>query len=753
MEFWWRVVVAVPAHSGLAQTLTYRSEWQLADGALVRVPFGSREVLGIVWGVAEAPLDAGQRSKIKDILSALEGIDALNAVWRQLVEFTARYYQRSLGEVALSALPPQLRELDALQLARRQKQVAKKRAQAATAHAGLADSPDAQTGNTQVHINTNAINSIAASAQQTLAIDQFFNQSTVAGATTQPAILFGSTGSGKTEVYLRCAKKVLANDPNAQVLVMVPEINLTPQLQRRFTQRFGAQPGAVQGATQAAAQGAVHGVTDDSVVVSMHSGMTPAQRLKSWLAAHTGAARIVLGTRLAVLASFSRLRLIIVDEEHDPSYKAQDGARHSARDLAVYRARLESTQNAAPCRVLLGSATPSLETWHAASKGRYQRLDMPQRVGGGAPAALRLVDMRQQPKNTLFAPSLLAAIQERVARGEQSLIFLNRRGYAPVLACGACEWKSACPHCSAYRVFHKIDRTLRCHHCGLTDRVPRACPECGNMDISPVGRGTEKLQEQLTQALGVDTPADLVTGEFTGIRRPDGSPVVIARIDADTTRLKGTLEQQLAMVHSGEVDILVGTQMVAKGHDFRRITLVAAVNPDSALFSSDFRAPERIFSLLMQAAGRAGRDAAMAGAQMWVQTHYPEHPLFGFLKKHDFAGFANHQLKEREQALMPPFSYQALVRAEARTQEVALAFLQAASSGAGDMQAFGHVTLYPPVPMLVQRIANVERAQMLVESSSRAALQSFLSQWQTVLHGAKVRGLIRWAVDVDPLSI
>ena len=378
---------------------------------------------------------------------------------------------------------------------------------------------------------------------------------------------------------------------------------------------------------------------------------------------------------------------------------------------------------------------------------------MPERVGGGAPAALRLVDMRQQPKNTLFAPALLAAIQERVARGEQSLIFLNRRGYAPVLACGACDWKSACPHCSAYRVFHKIDRSLRCHHCGLVDRVPRACPECGNVDISPVGRGTEKLEEQLAQALGIATPADPVTGEFTGIRRPDGSPVVIARIDADTTRLKGALEQQLAMVHSGAVDILVGTQMVAKGHDFRRITLVAAVNPDSALFSSDFRAPERIFSLLMQAAGRAGRDAALAGAQMWVQTHYPDHPLFGFLKQHDFAGFAAHQLKEREQALMPPFSFQALVRAEARTQEVALAFLQAASSGAAGMQAFGHVTIYPPVPMPVQRIANVERAQMLVESSSRTALQSFLAEWLGVLHGSKVRGLIRWAVDVDPLSI
>ena len=777
MECWLSVVVATPAHSGVAQSLTYRSEQQLAYGSLVRVPFGSREVLGIVWGSADAPADAAQRAKTKDILSALDGIDPLNAVWRQLLEFTARYYQRSLGEVALSALPPQLRELDAVQLARRQTRAAKKLAQLATASDVSASALAIGSGAVAISSTSHATNLVAASAQQTMAIEQFFSQSAGKTASPLPALLFGSTGSGKTEVYLRCAEKVLQSDPSAQVLVMVPEINLTPQLQRRFEQRFASQLGAEEGAI------------GNAVVVSMHSGMTPAQRLKSWLAAHTGAARIVLGTRLAVLASFPNLRLIIVDEEHDPSYKAQDGARHSARDMAVYRARLESTHHAleakpdahsglpganntcvasndtactadasssqalSACRVLLGSATPSLESWHAADKGRYQRLQMPERVGGGAPAALRLVDMRQQPQKTLFAPALLAAIQERVARGEQSLIFLNRRGYAPVLACGACDWKSACPHCSAFRVFHKIDRTLRCHHCGLTDRVPRACPECGNVDISPVGRGTEKLEEQLAQALGIDLPADPETGEFTGIRRPDGSPVVIARIDADTTRLKGALEQQLAMVHSGEVDILVGTQMVAKGHDFRRITLVAAVNPDSALFSSDFRASERIFSLLMQAAGRAGRDAAVAGAQMWVQTHYPEHPLFGFLKKHDFAGFADHQLKEREQALMPPFSFQALVRAEARTQEVALAFLQMASEGAVDMQAFARVTIYPPVPMQVQRIANVERAQMLVESSSRAALQSFLSECQAVLHGAKVRGLIRWAVDVDPLSI
>jgi primosomal protein N' (replication factor Y) (superfamily II helicase) len=762
------VVVATPAHSGLGLALTYRSEHALAPGSLVRVPLGQRELLGIVWGTANAPETDLQLSKTKDIIAVLDGIAPLDAAWRALVEFAARYYQRAIGEVALAALPPQLREIDGTQLARRQKLQAMRRAKLLAKAGGTQVTEGQDTGGQDTGGQDaggsgacgafsdmqRTANFVTASAQQLSVIAQFFGNDTAptqaaasppAAAVPKPALLFGATGSGKTEVYLRCAARVLAATAQAQVLVMVPEINLTPQLEARFRERFTPIYGA-------------------DAVVAMHSGMTPAQRLKSWLAAHTGQARIVLGTRMAVFASMPGLHLIVVDEEHDPSYKSQDGSRHSARDLAVLRAKLQTEQTTsespsavapkraaaallgAPCRVMLGSATPSLETWHACEEGRYQRLDMPERVGNGAPAALRIVDMRKAPKKTLFAATLLAAIQERIARGEQSLIFLNRRGYAPVLACGACEWKSHCPHCSAYRVFHKIDRTLRCHHCGTTDRVPRACPECGNIDIAPVGRGTEKLEEQLAAALGIGT-----------LLRPDGTPAVIARMDADTTRLKGSLEQQLAQVHSGQVDILVGTQMIAKGHDFRRITLVAAINPDSALYSSDFRAPERLFSLLMQAAGRAGRDAALLGAQMWVQTHHPEHPLFAALKAHDYPGFAAQQLRERVQAGLPPMSYQALIRAEARTQEAAQAFLQAATEAAGDatsgVVAFEHVTLYPSVPMQIQRIANVERAQMLVESQSRAALQKFLSSWQPVLRGTKVTGLIRWAMDVDPLSI
>ncbi|MBT9505239.1 primosomal protein N' [Rhodoferax sp.] len=704
------VLVHTPAHSQVDGPLTYRSELALSPGVLVRVPLGKREILGVVWDAPECVASVLDPGKLRPIAGALDGIAPLSLAWRQLLTFAASYYQRSAGEVALAALPPQLRDLNTQQLARRLKR-----------HAKPAE-PDSDE-------NRSAIDSLALTPEQTRAINQF-------DAETGPFLLFGSTGSGKTEVYLHCVQQLLAQDPSAQAMVMVPEINLTPQLEDRFMARFKPLYG-------------------DSAVVSLHSGMTPAQRLKSWLAAHSGRARIVLGTRMAVFASLPSLKLIIVDEEHDPSYKQQEGARYSARDLAVYRGRLEGA------KVMLGSATPSLESWHhsrpACEGGRYVRLEMPSRIGSASLPLVRRVDMNHQPKKCVFSPPLLDAITQRIARGEQSMVFLNRRGYAPVLHCSDCDWKSECPHCSAFRVFHKIDRTLRCHHCGFTERVPRACPACGNPDIAPLGRGTEKLEEHLAELLAAVRRPNSVSPEW-----PEGEPVRIARIDADTTKLKGELESQLARVHSGEVDVLVGTQMIAKGHDFRRITLVAAVNPDSALFSSDFRAPERLFSLLMQAAGRAGRDADISGqSEMWVQTFHPKHALFEALKRHDYPAFAAQQLKEREQAAMPPFSFQALVRAEARTQEVAQGFLTRASAAVDEMPQAqsirNNISLYPAVPMSIQRIANVERAQMLIESPSRAALQLFLTQWQAVLHATRHqpegKGLIRWAVDVDPLAI
>jgi primosomal protein N' (replication factor Y) len=730
------ILVPTPAHSKLHQaggTLTWLSEQPLAPGTLVRVPLGRREVLGIVWDLDATAADAPavDADRLRPITEALTALPPLSANWRRLVDFTARYYQRSAGEVALAALPPALRELNGEQLARRLKKRLKSEQAAASAPAA----PALPT----------------LTAEQAAALDTLASRDASA-----PFLLFGATGSGKTEVYLRAVQTLLARDPQAQALVMVPEINLTPQLEARFVERFGA-----------------------AQVVSLHSGMTNPQRLQSWLAAHGDVSgspvRIVLGTRMAIFASLPRLRLIVVDEEHDPSYKQQEGARYSARDLAVYRGRLEGAQ------VILGSATPSLESWHhsrpAEEGGRYIRLTMANRVGaearpdapdGGLPL-VRRVDMRHQPKGAVISPPLLAAMQERIARGEQCLVFLNRRGYAPVLRCAECEWKSECPHCSAYRVFHKIDRTLRCHHCGYTERVPRACPACGSPDIRPVGRGTEQIEEQLAELLaGVRRPADHATPPAQA-QPPEqqqepgaGQPVRIARIDADTTRHKGELEAQLAQVHQGEVDVLVGTQMIAKGHDFRRITLVAVVNPDTALYSSDFRAPERLFSLLMQVAGRAGRDTeaqARSGqrGEVWVQTEQPTHPLYEALKQHDYPAFAAQQLEEREQAGLPPFSFQALVRAEARTQEGAQTFLNTAAAQGMDAAAQLGVTLYPAVPMSVQRVANVERAQMLVESASRAALQRFLTHWHEALHALRDspegQGIIRWAVDVDPLAI
>jgi len=671
------VAVETPRHSSVGGLLDYASEQTLPPGTLVRVPLGRREVPGIVWErAADAPPPPAD---LRSLTAALSALPPLDTEWRELIAFAASYYQRGIGELALAVLPPDLRKLDDTRLARRLKRLVTAAAPGPTAAAPEPARPE---------LNDEQAAALAAIA-----------------TARRPVLLHGVTGSGKTEVYLRAADAALSQ--GRQALVLVPEINLTPQLEARFAARFPAR-----------------------LMVSLHSGLTPAQRLRHWLLAHLGRADLVLGTRLAVFASMPRLGLIVIDEEHDPSFKQQEGARYSARDLAVWRAHRLGIA------VLLGSATPSLETWQRALEGRYLRLPLDRRIGGGAMPAVRLVDMARLPRETqherVLAPPLLQAIGERIERGEQSLLLLNRRGYAPVLHCGACGWKSGCAHCSAWRVFHKADRTLRCHHCGFAERVPRACPDCGNLDIAPLGRGTEKLQEQLAALL-------------PGAR--------VARLDADTTRGAGALQQQLGAVHAGEVDVLVGTQMLAKGHDFRRVTLVVAVNPDAALFSSDFRAPERLFALLMQAAGRAGRDAAQAArSEMWVQTWHPRHPLYAALKAHDYEAYAAAQLAERRAAGLPPFASLALLRAEARSADVARAFLHEAAA-----LAAGHagVTVYPPVPPPVSRVADVERLQMLVESASRSVLQRMLAAWLPGLHELRARhkGLLRWAVDVDPLAI
>ena len=706
------VAVEMPRHAGLSDTLDYLARQPLPTGTLVRVPLGKRLVTAVVWDrPAVAAADDGPLPHaLREIAEVLGALPALPQAWRALVDFASGYYQRGVGELALAVLPPELRKLTGVQLQRRVARLAGHPAGTVDADEGSRDGVDAHRGasarpSTLGHLTGGP----GGPTRPTPSAEQLQVLADLQTDDRRPVLLHGATGSGKTEVYLRAAEQAL--QAGRQVLVLVPEINLTPQLEARFAQRF-----------------------PDRVLVSLHSALTPAQRLRHWLLAHLGQADLVLGTRLAVFTPLARPGLIVVDEEHDPSFKQQEGARYSARDLAVYRARLEGVP------VILGSATPALESWQRASEGRYRRLSMPQRIGGGAMPRVRLLDMNLQPRERgEHAPALAAplrqAIEDRIARGEQSLLLLNRRGYAPVLHCGACSWKSQCPHCSAWRVFHKVDRTLRCHHCGLTERVPRACPDCGNLDIAPIGRGTEKLEEQMAALL-------------PGAR--------VARIDADTTRLKGTLDAQLAAVHGGEVDVLVGTQMVTKGHDFRRITLVAAVNPDGALFASDFRAAERLFSLLLQAAGRAGRDAeAAARSEMWLQTWHPQHPLYSALQRHDYAAFAAQQLEERRQAGLPPFSHLALLRAEARTAQAALDFLSAAAAAAAAMPQAAPVSLYPPVPPPVARVADVERMQMLLESPSRIALQRMLGAWLPGLHDLRThhKGVLRWAVDVDPLGI
>jgi len=507
--------------------------------------------------------------------------------------------------------------------------------------------------------------------------------------------LHGVTGSGKTEVYLRLVEQALA--AGRQALLLVPEINLTPQLEGRVRARF-----------------------PEAGVVSLHSELAEAARERNWRAAFAGEASIILGTRLSIFTPLPRLGLIVIDEEHDPSFKQQDGMRYSARDVGVFRAH----QLGIP--ILLGSATPSLESWANAQGGRYGLLTLNQRANPEATLpAVHIINTRKMVLKEGVSEPLIAAIKERLARGEQSLVFLNRRGYAPVLACPACGWIS---RCAANMVLHLADRRLRCHHCGCEHRVPKACPICGNQDIHPFGRGTQRLEVWLQE-------------QFPEAR--------ILRVDRDSVKSRKQWEAMLELIHGGQADILVGTQMLAKGHDFPKLTLVGALGADAALYAADWRAPERLFAQLMQVAGRAGR-AELKG-EVLIQTEYPDHPLFAALADHDFPGFAAQQLKEREQAGFPPYAFQAVLRAEAPEMTDSIAFLNSAAA----LPLIGeheNVMIYDPVPMKLARLANLERGQLLAESCSRPALQNFLPRWREAIEGIKAPSKLRWHIEVDPLE-
>jgi primosomal protein N' (replication factor Y) len=641
-------------------------------GQFALVPFGRREVMGLIVDVGDTTELPPE--KLKAALTVRSQLAPLSAQWMDLCRFAAAYYQRPLGEVAVPGVPKNLRAENPVSLDRALKKIGQR-----------APVPDATPAGVP-----------ALNVSQREAADGIAQASGFA-----PTLLYGVTGSGKTEVYLQAAARILAREPDAQVLILIPEINLTPQLETNIRARF---PGLM--------------------VATLHSGLAEGERMRNWLTAHLGHASIVLGTRLAVLASLPLLKLIIIDEEHDPSYKQQEGLRYSARDLAVWRAH----QLGIP--VVLGSATPSLESWHHAQSGRYRRLELRERaVQDAVLPAVRLIDMERDKPAEGLTSTLVSAVKRRLERGEQSLLFLNRRGYAPVLNCDACGWVSNCIRCTAFMVLHRPEHRLRCHHCSLELRIPRSCPTCGNVDLQPLGRGTQRVEENL----------QLV---FPAAR--------ILRIDADSTRRKGSAQAAFDTVHNGEVDILIGTQMVAKGHDFKNLTLVGILNPDTALFSHDYRASERLFAQLMQVSGRAGRAAQKEGgsaSEVLIQTRYPQHPLYASLMAHDYDRFADRLLEERQMAGLPPFLFQALLRAEARELDIALDFLQQAAT----CVEHPGIVINDPIPMTMTRVANVDRAQLLLESASRPALQAFLKVWMEALREIKTRA--RWSLEVDPVDI
>lgn len=695
-----RVIVDVP----VAQPLDYRlsdsprahagsplgsPHLPVEVGTLCVVPVGRRRQAGIVVGLAQhSDIEESRLRTLGPRLCA----PLLSSSWLALCRFAAEYYHFSWGEVALPALPAALRRLPSGRGAGSRGQ------QDTTAQNPPAHSEEPSSGAASPPKATPPGHSLR--AEQRAAIEAI-----AAAGGFAPFLLFGVTGSGKTEVYLGAIERALAGNDAAQALLLVPEINLTPQLQARLSLRFPQHR-----------------------VVSLHSALAPRERAQAWMQAHERQAQIVLGTRTAVFASLPGLRIIVVDEEHDASFKSHGGVPFSARDLAVKRAQLEAIP------VVLGSATPSLESWHQAQAGRYRLLPLVQRAGAHASApAIETVDLRRFPAEQGLAAPLRAALDKTLARGEQALVFINRRGFAPVLRCGACEWLSKCPRCDTFAAYHKVGAALRCHHCGWTQRVPAACPQCGNQDLQGVGQGTQRVEETLRQIW------------------PQAR---IARIDRDNTQgARGASRAGAAFdaVHAGDIDILVGTQMITKGHDFRRVSTVGVLNADAQLVAADFRAPEHLFAVLMQVAGRAGR--AGQASRVLIQTRYPQHPLFVALARHSFREFAQEQIEERRSARMPPFVYQALLTCVARTMEQALEFLRRCAACKDELRAAHAVTVYDAVPMSLPRLASESRGQLLVEAERRAQLHAFLDAWLPRVHSLGGRGVLRWAIEVDPLAI
>ncbi len=691
-------------------------------GRRVRVPFGRREQWGIVAGLAEhSEVPAAQ---LRALLQVDRELPPLPADLMSLARFAADYYHHPLGATLLALLPPALKRLAGRrrsepagyrlttagreraaalpECAQAQRRLAAVLADGPVATAALADLRPTlrvwlQRGWAEAADLAAVATTIEGEHPPNLNPDQ---AQAVAAILAEPDrfaawLLFGVTGSGKTETYLRLIENVLAQ--GRQALILAPEIHLTPQLTERFRRRFPA-----------------------AHLASLHSGLNDGERNANWLACLSGRADIVLGTRLAVFAPLDRLGLIVVDEEHDSSYKQPEGLRYSARDVAVWRAR----QRGVP--VVLGSATPALETWANALNGRYRRLDLPARAGSAALPRIELIDSRTDRPRHGLTKRLLTALAENLQRGEQSLVFINRRGYAPTLFCNACGHVFPCPRCSAHLVLHRQGggHRLQCHHCGLTARPPEACPECGALDLRPSGHGTQRLEETLV-------------GHFPEAR--------ILRVDRDTLSRKGRFAAVREAVHEGEVDILVGTQILAKGHDFPNLTLVGVAGADQALLSADWRAGERLFAQLMQVSGRAGR--AERPGLVLVQTGYPRHPLYQALMAHDYPAYAKRAMAERREADFPPYVRQALLRADARDGEAVQLFLHRVREAA--LPLAQEVAVFDPTPALLARVANRERWQLLLQSPSRRHLHAFLDAWLPSVREAQASG-VSWTLDVDP---
>ena len=721
-----QVAVPVPVRHRF-DYLPPRPGWTppVRPGVRVRVPFGRTSAIGVVVGVAST--SAVYATRLKRVHDVIDAEPLLDPATLKLLVWASGYFQHPIGEVVAGTLPRLLR-LGRTPKAERSMWYAASAAGArAFAGGGVSGAP-VQTRLLSLMLANGSVSEAALAAEHrdwrrplraliakgwvepagdsiygvsrsdrpVLNVDQQRAVDALQAHLGEfsPFVLEGVTGSGKTEVYLRAIEEVVAS--GRQALVLIPEIGLTPQLLARFHARLSCR------------------------VEALHSGLSDGERLSAWTHARNGTADVVVGTRSAVFAPLARPGLFIVDEEHDLSFKQQDGFRYSARDLAVVRAR----DTGVP--VVLGSATPSLEALENVRRGRYRRLALPHRAGGASPPRIDVVDLRSRPFDSGLCDVLIDALEQTKARSEQALLFINRRGYAPLLVCHACGWIADCERCDAHLVFHREDGRLRCHHCSAERSPVVECPECGSKDMRRLGLGTERV-------------ASALESRIDGLR--------VARMDRDATRRRGALEALLDRVHAGEVDAVVGTQMLAKGHHFPNVTLVAILDADGGLFGIDFRATERMAQLLLQVAGRAGRgDRA---GRVLLQTHHPEHPLLRVLVLEGYRKFCEGALEERRLARLPPYASLALVRAEATQRDAPQSFLSDAEACASARPPAG-VSVLGPVPSPMERRAGRYRAQLLVDATSRAALQRFLPGWIAELEALPSARKVRWSVDVDP---